>query len=90
MLLPSLAPDMGPLARSLGSMGGRKRKRWIERGRGGGEKKEVRGEWPRKRIRGIPRAKEVGVVRGVRALKIGKGGRADREFPEDPCSCADG
>jgi hypothetical protein len=60
-------------------MDGRRRKRWIERGRGGEEKKEVRGEWLRRRIRGIVRVKEVGVVRGVKVSKIGKGGRADRE-----------
>jgi hypothetical protein len=61
-------------------MGGRKRKRWTGRGRGVEEKKEVKGEWPRRKIRAIARVKEVGVVRGVRASKIGKGERADRKL----------
>jgi hypothetical protein len=78
-----LVRDMGPLARSLGLMDGRRRKRWIERGRGGEEKKEVRGEWPRRRTRGIVRVKEAGVVRGVKVSKIGKGGRADRKLLGD-------
>jgi hypothetical protein len=60
-------------------MGGQKRKRWTGRGRDAEEKKEVRGEWPRRKIRAIARVKEVGAVRGVRALKIGKGERADRK-----------
>jgi hypothetical protein len=76
---PSRARDMGPLARSLELMDGRRKKRWIERGRGVEEKKEVRGEWPRRKIRAIARVKEVGVVRGVKVSKIGKGERADRE-----------
>jgi hypothetical protein len=75
-----LVRDMDLRARFLGSMDGRKRKRWIGRERDAEEKKEVRGEWPRRRTRGIARVKEVGVVRGVRALKIGNGERADREF----------
>jgi hypothetical protein len=79
----SLGRDMGPLARSPGLMGGQKRKRWTGRGRDAEEKKEVRGEWPRRRIRGIARVKEVGVVRGVKVSKIGKGERADRKFPTD-------
>jgi hypothetical protein len=75
----SLGQDMGPPARSQGLMDGRRRKRWIERGRGVEEKKEARGEWPRRKTRGIVRVKGVGVVRVVKALKIGKGERADRE-----------
>jgi len=83
MLRPSLARAMGLLALSLGLMDGRKRKRWIGRGRDGGEKKEVSGEWPKRRIRGIVRVKEVGVVKGAKASKIGKEGRADRESFEN-------
>jgi len=80
MLRPSLALGMAPPARFLGSMDGRKRKRWIGRGRDGGGKKEVSGEWQKRRTRGIVRVKEVGVVRGVKALRIARGERADREF----------
>jgi len=61
-------------------MDGRRKRRWIGRGRDVEEKKEVRGEWPRRRIRAIVRVKEVGVVRGVKVSKTGKEGRADREF----------
>jgi hypothetical protein len=61
-------------------MDGRRRKRWIGRGREGGGKKVVKGEWLKRRIRGIARAKAVGVVRAVKALKIERGEKAEGEL----------
>jgi len=53
-----------------------KRRKWIERGRGEGGKKGVRGEWRKRKIRATAKVKEVGAVREVRASRIERGARA--------------